>query len=280
MTRRPAPLSDRLVIPGLQRILAGFNVLVYILVIINPHYGQWLELAPDKVLQGQIWRPLTGFLLPTVGDANAADLLSPLSLLFLFIKCQLLIMMGNALEAIWGAKKFNLLVLGTAASVTIATLLTYWINPDIGRLLGPTTSFNLYLVIFFSFASVLPNTEFRLFFVLPVKVKYLAMITGAFVLMTFTGHWLVLVHGLLSYSILLYLLLPELAASVKARHRRSTFERRVVESARNAQLTQGRTCSVCGTTEANSPQREFRVLDNGDDICMPCIEQQRDSEQN
>jgi len=154
MTRRPTPLSDRLVIPGLQRILAGFNVLVYVLVVINPHYGQWLELAPEKVLQGQIWRPLTGFLLPTVGDTTAADLLTPLSLLFLFIKCQLLIMMGNALEAIWGAKKFNLLVLGTAASVTLATLLTYWINPDIGRILGPTTSFNLYLVIFFSFASL------------------------------------------------------------------------------------------------------------------------------
>src|SRR4051812_44435829 len=52
-------------IPGLIRIIVMFTALVCILGYVDPHYVSALELKPDLIKQGQVWRLFTYIFIPT-----------------------------------------------------------------------------------------------------------------------------------------------------------------------------------------------------------------------
>jgi len=51
-------------IPGLIRIVVAFNVLVYLLVQLNPDFRFVLALDPGRILHGEVWRLVTYIFLP------------------------------------------------------------------------------------------------------------------------------------------------------------------------------------------------------------------------
>jgi len=84
-------------------------------------------------------------------------------------------MIGNSLEYEWGAFKFNIYYLVGILGTIIATFITGGI--------GVPTYLNMSL--FFAFAYIYPNFEILVFFVLPVKMKYLGWLSGGFLLFSF-----------------------------------------------------------------------------------------------
>ena len=88
-----------------------------------------------------------------------------------FISMLVLWIMARPLEESWGSPRF--LVFWLIA--TFGASLTAW---ALGRVLYGDTGFSTCLL--FTFATVYPEVEFRLFFIIPVKVKYLAIVAAAF----------------------------------------------------------------------------------------------------
>jgi hypothetical protein len=88
-----------------------------------------------------------------------------------FISMLVLWIMARPLEESWGSPRFLVfwLVSTFGASLTAAAL-GYPLFGDLG--------FGTCLL--FTFATLYPEVEFRLFFIIPVKVKYLAVIAAAF----------------------------------------------------------------------------------------------------
>ncbi len=120
------------------------------------------------ILHGQIWRLVTFIFLPP----NT----SVLWILFSLYFYQLL---GNQLENQWGTFRFNVFYL----CGMLGTILS-------GFITGYATNTYLNLSLFLAFALLYPNFEFLLFFILPIKAKYLALVDAiGLVLMFFASNW-------------------------------------------------------------------------------------------
>jgi membrane associated rhomboid family serine protease len=98
------------------------------------------------------------------------------NMFWFFISMLVLWIMAKPLEDGWGSPRFLLFwLIATLGGSITATTLGIPLFGDLG--VGGS--------ILFTFATLYPETEFRLFFVIPVKVKYLAIVAGAF--LAFSG---------------------------------------------------------------------------------------------
>src|SRR5205823_45350 len=95
----------------------------------------------------------------------------------------------------WGDFRFNLFYGIGACAVVLASMI-------IGL---PLSNVTLNATIFLAFAALWPDFELLLFFVLPVKVKWLAYLAWAGILWSFlTGGWMArvaLASGLMNYAL-------------------------------------------------------------------------------
>lgn len=143
-------------VPNLMMLLSGLMLAVFLLELALPEeaVSQYLWLDWNAVRVGQLWRVLSFLILPPAT--------SPFFLLFsLYFFC----LMGNGLESQWGASKFTLFYTVGALGTIIGSLFT-----------GFATNQYLNLSLFLAFAAIYPNYTVMVFFILPVKVKYLALL--------------------------------------------------------------------------------------------------------
>lgn len=138
----------------------------YLIDMLNPgFFDTYLSLNVEEILHGQVWRLVTFLAQPM-----------ETSIIFLAFALYLYYMIGQHLEAEWGAFRFNLYFFSGVLFHIIAGFVVYFAT-GISMPIG-TTYLNLSL--FFAFAALYPNVEFLLFFIIPVKVKYLALLDGIF----------------------------------------------------------------------------------------------------
>lgn len=157
--------AGRFAIPQLMIGLSAIMLGVFLADWLLPALGLsgWLYLDMGLVAQGQIWRLITFIFLPPAT--------SPFWILFnLYFYC----LIGTALEREWGTFRFNVFYLAGMVFAVIGALFT-----------GYATNMYLNLSLFLAFAMIFPNFEVLVFFFIPVKVKYLAMIDVAFLLLQF-----------------------------------------------------------------------------------------------
>lgn len=148
----------RYTIADLMKYIVIGQGLVYILMYVWPTLGNTLYasivLTRSALLRGQIWRLITFVFVPPAS--------SPIFALFALY---FYYMIGVALERRWGKVRFNLYYGVGMICAWIACLLT-----------GYATNTYLNLSLFFAFAAMFPNEEVYLFGILPIKVKYLALV--------------------------------------------------------------------------------------------------------
>lgn len=170
--------------PQLAQFIVGMNAVVYVLSNVKPGFRQILTLDPAMILAGQPWRIFTFLFIPPQTG--------PLWMVFWLY---LLYLYATALEAEWGDFRFNLFY-GIGAIATIAASLLLGVG---------LSNVTLNATIFLAFAAINPDFELLLFFILPVKVKWLAWLAWAGMALSFLiGGWLVkisLAAGLLNYAL-------------------------------------------------------------------------------
>ena len=158
------------------RVRPFFNYIVFAMAgiyLLNLFFPQFfltfrLSLIREDVFNGEVWRLLTFLIIPPGGSI----LQTALTLYFYYF-------IGTALEARWGARRFLVYyAVGTAAAI-IAGLLT-----------GYGTNLYLNLSLFFAFAIQYPDFQLLLFFILPIKVKWLALLNAVYYVYGFiSGTW-------------------------------------------------------------------------------------------
>lgn len=160
---------DRIVrpiaIPNLTATLVGCQFVFWVLSLVDPTMIERGQLVWDLVIAGEVWR-LGTFLL-------IAPTSNPIFAVFYFY---IFYMMGTALEQQWGNVRYcSFIYVGILLSLIAAG-----IAHD-----QSVTGFFLEATVFLAFATYNPNFEFLLFFVLPVKIKYLAWLQAAVYVLTF-----------------------------------------------------------------------------------------------
>lgn len=138
----------------LMNYVIGGTALVFLLDMLLPQsLVSMLSLDMAAVLKGQLWRLVTFVFVPATSSLFSLAL----SLYFYW-------MIGNTLEAQWGTFRFTLYyTIGVLGAILAALITGYAANTFIN------------LSLFLAFAAIFPNYEILLFFILPVKMKYLAV---------------------------------------------------------------------------------------------------------
>ena len=234
-------------IPGLPRILVAFAALVFGLSWVLPGFTSMLVLDPEKIRHGEVWRLVTYIFIPQAT--------SPLWVLFAL---WFLWWVGEGTERAMGAFRFTLYFVIGMIGTTIAAFF-----------FGSVFS-NAMLVssVFFAFARFYPEEMIYVLFILPVRIKWLAWIYGALLIVGFfsgsNSYRAALIAAFANYLIFFG---PETIHEV--RHRRSVSDRRrrfEVQSKPEAESLHK--CAVCGRTELTDPDLEFRVARDGEEYCM------------
>jgi membrane associated rhomboid family serine protease len=236
-----------LAIPGLIRIVVGFNALVFLLSLLNPGFVSFLDLDPVRIQHGEVWRLVTYIFIPKTT--------SPLWVLFVL---WFLWWIGDGLERAMGPFRLTLyFLLGMIGTTTAA----FFFGSNFSNTM-------LTASLFYAFARFHPEEIIYILLILPVKIKWLAWIFAAILLAGFVvgpnSYRLSLVAAFANYLIFFG---PEIIHA--ARHRREvSTRRRRFESDTQAAAETLHKCAVCGATELSDPNLEFRVARDGEEYCV------------
>lgn len=226
---------------GLPAWLTGLTALGYIATFAKPELAAFLRLDAAAVLRGEAWRLVTFLFAPLM------PIRQPVDFLWVFFGLQIFYMMASSLEAQWGAFRFTVFWLIGALCAMAAGLVT-----------GGGSSMYLAASVLLAFATLFPDYELMIFFVLPVKVKWLGILSGAGLVWAFvTGS--MSSRGQIVAGVLNYLLFCGPALTAKLRGARRSPARRTEAFAEPARKR--RVCAKCGRSEAEDPSLEFRVCD-------------------
>ena len=198
------------------------------------------------ILHGQVWRVVT-FLFTN----------NTVNVLFFAIEMYFYYWIGSVLEREWGYGKFTIYYL-------VGWLLTVVYGLIVGGGAEITADY-LNLSLFFAFATLFPDVQVLLFFIIPMKVKWLAYLDAVFfAFAVFTSGWpamLLPVVAVVNYLIFCGDWLFDFFRPARVQQRRKTVDfQREVQRIRYEKQHQAfrHRCEVCGRTDADNPNLEFR----------------------
>jgi len=209
---------------------------------------------PALILQGQIWRLVTWIFIPLGGN-----------IFFVAIALYFYYFVGSTLEREWGAGRFTIYyIFGILLNVIYGFVM--WFAAGVYVPIVPNF---LNLSMFFAFATLFPDFSVRLFLIIPIKVKWLALFNAVYFLYAIISSIIagsVFVALLPIVALLNYFLMcgEELFSRLKPLKVRASpqvvnFRKAAKQVKRDmADKPYRHKCAVCGKTDVDSPDMEFR----------------------
>jgi hypothetical protein len=189
-------IADMAIITGMSNVSATLS--------------DMLKFEWHLILSGEVWRVISFVFIPP----SAAEL-SSFSIFFAVIALYFYWIIGSPLENYWGTFKFNIFYFCGVICAIVGGIIT-----------DSTTNYYLNLSLFLAFAIIHPNFEFLLFFMLPLKVKYLAYLDLAFLLfnliMADMSHKIAIVASLINIVLFFG---GDIISGIKHIYRRAKWKR-------------------------------------------------------
>lgn len=258
-------------IPNLMLYIAISNVAIYLLdtFSLGIPLSYYLYFSRYDILHGQIWRLLTFIFIPQSGDL----LFKGTGLFFVAISAYFYFWIGGLMEREMGTGRFTLFYLSGVL-----------LNIVYGMITGYASMYYIDLSLFFSLAVLFPDTWIRLFFIIPVKLKWIAWIDGALFAWSVISSLLVLdivgaflpVVAILNFIIFFWPYFTEWLGYRKQRfqHQHSQQTVNFKKATRSAYQQKGyiHKCAVCGKTDTEYPELEFRYCSKCNGNYCYCME--------
>jgi hypothetical protein len=247
----------RYAIRDLMKYIVAITGLVFILSFLNPAFIYNLTLNPDLIMQGQVWRLVSYVFIPP----STSPIFGIIALYFYY-------WIGSTLESEWGSFRFNLYYFIGMIGTTIGVLLTGGIG----------TSTYLYMSLFLAFAYVYPNYQILLFFIIPVKMKYLAWLDLALIALAILTqplpHKVAAVVSIANY----FLFFGKGMFSSTKSGTTAYYKKKKYQSQFDAVKPLVHRCRVCGLTQDDNPKMDFRYCPECDGRQAYCTEHIRNHE--
>ena len=246
----------RLGIPNLMMYIVIGNIAVYLLDNFSGGAcSAMLAFIPAGILRGQLWRLVTFIFVPASGY----------NLIFFALFLYMYYFIGNMLEREWGSVKFTVYYgIGVLANIVVGLVLSVLYGANYAWSVVSVDYLNMSL--FFAFAALYPDLQFLLFFIIPVKAKWLAWIDAAFFALSIATSllnlsWTGVVLPLVAIANFLLFFWEDVArifGRVRHQHSRQTINFK--KATRDVKKEKGylHKCAVCGITDADDPDMEFR----------------------
>lgn len=273
----------RYAIPDLTRYVVGLYCLGAVIGMLNQMgvisvniYYNWLCLDMDAVFHGQVWRLFT-YLLEPYGFYSGMGFL--VSVLFLVIQVSLFFTFGRSLEQAWGTFRYNLYFFSGYVLNIIAALVLYLCPMHISLY---NSGFQyIYWTMFLAFATIQPDMQLLLYFVIPIKVKWLAILDAIYLsyqtlssLVTgikylridnvvahqygwmYISNAAAIVIAMANFLIFFFATRNYRRISPREQRRKREFRKNMKQAAETRGVRHR--CAVCGRTQEEFPNLEFR----------------------
>ena len=246
-------------IPNLMLYIALGSAVVYVMSQISGNYFLYYLLCFDRnlILQGQVWRLITYPLTYNAGNI----LLTAVALLCYYS-------LGRAMENIWGTLRFNLYYLSGVVMMDIYCMLFG----------GTADVVYLNMSLFLAYATLFPDAQFLLFFIIPIKAWIFALIDLVMVLIgLFTYAFPYNLFSIISLAnyflffgkdVLNVIPMSWRANAARLFHKKPPVQKkakviRFDAGSYEASQASGKApythkCTVCGRTDVSDPDLEFR----------------------
>jgi hypothetical protein len=225
----------RYALPHVTEGLIACQVLTYVFCMTKPEFSESLAMIPARVMQGEVWRLVTFLCEPPLSNP-----------LWAFFFWYFFYLTGTVLEGTWGTFRYNVyLLVGWFLTVVLSFV----------DLAAPASAGFLQASVFLAFAYLYPDFQVQLYFIFPIKVKWLAMLQWASYLWILTFGDLsaqLMVAAAIGNFILFFW--HDIAARMRSGQWRMTQQARQIRQARLPRHT----CSVCGVTNLSDPKASFR----------------------
>ena len=247
-------IFGRFAIPNLSLYLVIGQVFVLLSALMGLLDLNHFVFVPYLARQGEWWRLVTMIFLPPPPGMFGYALVAFAWYMFF--------LMGGALEGYWGEFRFNLFMLsGYLLTIAVSFMTPY----------SATTNLFIAGSVFLAFAWLNPEFEIALFFILPVKIKWLALITWVMFAYRFAvGDWALRLQILASVGNFLIFFANDIVQTMRHRKRSmTTSARRFAAEAAGPEVRH--CCRVCGKTDLTNPEMDFRYCSKcaGDECYCP-----------
>lgn len=243
----------RLGIPGLMRYIVIANALIYVVSLFDRSGLLLTTLAmdPASVLHGQIWRLVTYVFIPTSGG------------FWLIVSLMFYYWLGETLERLWGSTRFTVYYVSGMLLTALASILTLFIDGVSIPLYGASY---VNTALFMAYALTYPDAMVRIYFILPIKMKWLAILEGALyavqvIRCAAAGLWgqaLLPVVALLNLFVFFSPAFYRKADQFRAHNRKEAVQFRKAVKEQQRQKGYNHKCEVCGRTDTEYPNLQFR----------------------
>ena len=261
------PKFSWLAFPGLIRGVTIIHVMMFVVLAFQPTAIMEFVFNPEKILSGEAWRVGSFLLLPPLTGIGT------FTIIFMFIGAMIAFMINDALERTWGVFRTSLYCYGVMVCQIIALTLLSILDMNVNDILSFSAKGGAYFYgsIFLAFATSFPRHEFRLFFIIPVQVWVLGVVSGiTIVLQSFTGVY----SALFLYLTFLPYIVWALPRFIRwYRTRSQTAVRQADYRARSLPAGDSfHACEQCGATDTTHPDRDFRITGDDRELCDVCLE--------
>lgn len=265
----------RYAIHNLMYYIIALYVIGWLIQMFVPQvYSAYFSLNAGKILQGQVWRIFTFLMVPPSA--------SPI---FMIFALYLYYMIGMNLERAWGSFRFNLYFFTGVLFHVIVAILLYLVF----HISFELDTFYLNMSLFFAFAALYPDMQLLLFFIIPIKIKWLALLNGLLFTVTIVSGFIInflpyaaginmynnlirfgivaaLPNSIAAFVSLLNFLIFFLGTrnykrvSPKEMRRKSNYKKQVKAETKESRHK----CAVCGRTEKDGDDLVFRYCSKCD----------------
>lgn len=248
-------------IPNLTVILIAGFFIGYMIEIFDATALELIAMDPAKILQGQVYRLITWIVIPPGG----VSILFIITLMFYFS-------IGRILENSWGDFRYTVYILSGIIFTDIGMMLTYFVMKFLGQadLLNLYYQYGLYgastyylcMSMFLAYAFMFPDRQVLLYFIIPIRVKWLGYLDIAYLIITIyqygmIGYYAGMVTVIMSVlNFILFYFASKGKSKVGSAHRKR--KRRYHQEVRQTQILTRHKCAICGQTEEDNPDLEFR----------------------
>lgn len=287
-------------IPNLMLWICAGNAIVFLFwKFFDTNLPSYLYFNAEAIMHGQIWRLFSYIFTFASGPSF---LLS--NILGAFFSIMFYYWIGSVLEGVWGTFRFNIFYLCGILLSDLYAMLLYWIF-DASLMI---TSHYINLSMFLAVATLVPEQRVYFMLIIPVKMKWLAWIDIAVTLYGIIQKFVTLVQllriadigafytvgsvliilfplvALLNYLLFFGRNVKELLPRLRrSPHRRKQTRAKVSEPqpnpdwAKNYRSSTGQRpyrhkCTVCGRTDAECPDLEFRYCSKCKGYFCYCID--------
>jgi hypothetical protein len=223
-------------------------------------------------MRGQVWRLVSWLLIPP-------SELSIFTIIMLFFYYSI----GKTLEQTWGKFKYNVFILSGIICTIVFSMVAYFALPDgvftvydiSASLYGEAeylirgtivsafvSTYYINLSIFLLFAVLYPDMQVMLYFLIPLKIKWLAYLDIALLLLDVYQYGVVcafvIFASLLNFIIFFILILKNKGRTPANAKRKKDYQKKVYSAKSVYEGGARHKCAICGRTELDNPDLTFR----------------------